>query len=292
MRRLLPSLLLVTVACALGDYSGGTGNLNTGPDGGSGGGGGTVAGDLPCDVATLLSSHCTSCHGSPPSGGAPMPLNSLAALTAAATGFPGQSYAQRSLVRMQDPASPMPPGTGVTVSATEIAAFGSWVDAGTPTGSCAPAGDPAFSAPPQCSSNSYWTQGDNGSSSMHPGLACIACHSRSGEAPSFAAAGSVFPTGHEYDDCFGAAAAGARVTVTDKNGVAHSANVNSAGNFYIDSATYPGWPAFPITATVTFNGKTRSMGTAVPSGDCNTCHTQDGTSVGGIAAPPGRIALP
>jgi mono/diheme cytochrome c family protein len=34
------------------------------------------------------------------------------------------------------------------------------------------------------------------------------------------------------------------------------------------------------------------MGTAVPSGDCNACHTQNGTAVGGIAAPPGRIALP
>ena len=34
------------------------------------------------------------------------------------------------------------------------------------------------------------------------------------------------------------------------------------------------------------------MGTAVPSGDCNACHTQNGTAVGGIGAPPGRIALP
>ena len=292
MRRPLSAVLLVTVACSLGDYSGGTGNLKT-PGGGGGGDGGVVPGDLPCDVASLLSSHCTTCHGSPPSGGAPMPLDSHAALTAISTSFPGQTYAQRSLVRMQDSASPMPPGASVTVSATEIAAFSSWVDAGTPTGSCAPAGDPAFSAPPQCSSNSYWTQGDNGSSNMHPGLGCIACHSqRGGEAPSFAIAGTVYPTGHEYDDCYGSASRGATVTVTDKNGTAHSTTVNSAGNFYINSGTYPGWPAFPITATVSFGGKTRSMGTAVPSGDCNTCHTQDGTSVGAIAAPPGRIALP
>ncbi len=288
MRRLLPCLLVVTVACALGDYSGGySNNVSTGTDGGSS----TVAGDLPCDVASLLSSHCTTCHGSPPSGGAPMPLNSLAALTAVST-IPPQTYAQRSLFRMQDTASPMPPGTSLTVSATEIAAFSSWVDAGTPAGSCGPAVDPVFGAPPQCSSGSYWTQGDNGSRDMHPGLACIACHSRSTEPPRFAIAGSVYPTGHEYDDCYGSAAGGATVTVTDKNGVAHSTTVNSAGNFFIDAATFPGWPAFPITATVSFNGKTRSMGTAVPSGDCNSCHTQDGTSVNGIAAPPGRVALP
>ncbi len=290
MRRLLSSLLLLTVACALGDYSGGTGNLNNGPDGGSNGGGGVVPGDLPCDVATLLSAHCTSCHGTPPSGNAPMPLDSHAALTALSSTFAGQSEAQRSLVRMEDSASPMPPGTGVTVPAADIAAFASWVDAGTPTGSCAPAQDPVFSAPPKCSSNSYWTNGDEGSSQMHPGVACIACHARSGDAPNFAIAGTVYPTGHEFDDCKGTAAAGASVTVTDKNGVSRSFGVNSVGNFYGNPGG--GWPAFPITATVSFNGKTRSMATAVPSGDCNTCHTQSGTAVGGIPAPPGRVALP
>ena len=100
MRRRLSSLLLLTVACALGDYSGGTGHSNTGQDGGTNGGG-TVPGDLPCDVATLLSAHCTSCHGTPPTGSAPMPLDSHAALTATSTSYPGLTYAQRSLVRMR-----------------------------------------------------------------------------------------------------------------------------------------------------------------------------------------------
>jgi len=218
-----------------------------------------------------------------------MPLDSLAALTATSTSFPGQTYAQRSLVRMQDSASPMPPGTGVTVPAADIASFAGWVDAGTPTGSCAPAQDPAFSAPPQCSSNTFWTQGNNGSSRMHPGIACISCHD-SGEGPSFAVAGTVYPTGHEPDDCNGSGAAGATVTVTDRNGAARTFTLNSAGNFYGNAGS--GWPAFPITATVSFNGKTRSMGTQVPSGDCNLCHSQNGTPVGQIAAPPGRIALP
>lgn len=292
MRRLLSSLLVLATACALGDYSGTVaGNANGGRDGGSGGGGGgTVSGDLPCDVATLLSTQCTSCHGSPPSAGAPMALNSLASLTAAAAGFPGQTNAQRSLVRMKDASSPMPPGTGVTVPAADIAAFSAWVSAGTPAGSCAPAVDPAFSAPPQCSSNSYWTQGDNGSSRMRPGLACISCHRANPGAPQFAIAGTVFPTGHEYDNCNGAGASGATVTVTDKNGAARAFIANAAGNFYGSASA--GWPVFPITATVSFNGKTRSMATAVSTGDCNACHTQNGTAVGGIPAPPGRIALP
>lgn len=218
-----------------------------------------------------------------------MPLDSRAALTAMSTSFPGQTYAQRSLVRMQDSASPMPPGTGVTVPAADIAAFASWVDAGTPTGSCAPAEDPVFTAPPQCTSNSFWTQGNHGGSQMHPGIACISCHD-SGEGPSFAVAGTVYPTGHEPDDCNGSGASGATVTVTDRNGAARAFTVNSAGNFYGNASI--GWPVFPITATVSFNGKTRSMGTAVPSGDCNLCHTQNGTAIGQIATPPGRIALP
>jgi hypothetical protein len=292
MRRLLSSLLLFTVACALGGYSGDTGNLATSPDGG-GGGGGVVPGDLPCDVATLLSTHCTSCHGSPPSGNAPMPLDSHAALVAMSSGFPTQTYAQRSLVRMQDSASPMPPGAAVSVPAPDIAAFASWVDAGTPTGTCAPAQDPVFGAPEQCSSGQYWTLGDTGSAQMHPGVACISCHSRSGgEAPAFAVAGTVYPTGHEFDDCFGSASRNATVTITDKNGASHGTTVDSAGNFYINAGAFPGWPTFPITATVSFGGKTRSMGTAVPSGDCNLCHTKQGTAVGQIAAPPGRVALP
>ena len=288
LRRLLPPLLLLTVACVLGDYSGGTGHLSSG-DGGSNGDGGVIPGDLPCDVATLLSAHCTSCHGSPPTGNAPMPLDSHAALTAISTGFPGQTYAQRSLVRMQDATSPMPPGAQVTVSSTEIAAFASWVDAGTPTGTCAPGGDPVWGVR-QCTSQTFWTQGDNGSARMHPGEACIACHATRGEGPSFSVAGTVYPTGHEPDNCNGSAASGAIVTVTDKNGTAQSFTVNAAGNFSGNAGG--GWPVLPITAMVSFNGKTRSMTTPVPSGDCNGCHTQDGAAVGQIAAPPGRIALP
>jgi hypothetical protein len=289
MRRLL-SLLLLTTACVLGDYSGGHGsNAGSGSDAGSGSSDGGVAADLPCDVAALLSIHCTSCHGSPPTGSAPESLNSLAALTAPAAGFPGKTYAQRSLARMQDPASPMPPGAGVTVSATEIAAFASWVNAGTPAGTCGSPTDPVFGAPPQCSSNQYWTRGNSGSSLMRPGEACIACHA-SGEGPGFSIAGTVYLTGHEPSDCNGSSNAGISVVVTDQNGTSRSFGVNSAGNFYGQAGG--GWPVFPITAAVTFNGKTRSMDTPVSSGDCNSCHTENGTGVGGIAAPPGRIALP
>ena len=119
---------------------------------------------------------------------------------------------------------------------------------------------------------------------MHPGLACIACHSR-GEGPDFAIAGTAYPSGHEYDDCYGSAARTARIDVTDSRGVTRSFTANSAGNFYGQPGG--GWPVFPIRAQIVFNGRTRAMAAAVDSGDCNSCHTLQGTS-----GAPGRIALP
>ncbi|HUM13099.1 MAG TPA: hypothetical protein VLT82_19275 [Myxococcaceae bacterium] len=117
---------------------------------------------------------------------------------------------------------------------------------------------------------------------MEPGHACITCHSQQG-GPSLTVAGTVFPTGHEPDDCNARAAGGAVVTVTDANGVTATFTASSvSGNFHGSTQL-----TFPITARVTFNGKTRSMGTAVSTGDCNSCHTQTG-----VSQAPGRITLP
>lgn len=140
-----------------------------------------------------------------------------------------------------------------------------------------------FGAPPTCTSGNYWqAYGDDGSSTMRPGEACISCHASSGgEAPQFSAAGTVFPTGHEPNDCYGAHG-GATVVITDANGVDHDLPVNSAGNFSTSAAL-----AFPIHAKVVANGQERAMVAAQATGDCNTCHTQDGAN-----GAPGRIALP
>jgi hypothetical protein len=295
MPRLLPiSLVGFALAAALsvgcmgestglaGDASGGGGNPPSDP---------SVTSDMPCEAANVLIAYCTGCHGTPLSGGAPQALNSLAALQAPSPGYPSASNGARAVVRMASTASPMPPSPNPAVPAAEQTAFAAWVSAGMPNGTCSTpvdAGtvvqDPVFAAAPNCTSGRYWTSGNQGSSQMYPGQACIACHAR-GEGPTFAVAGTVYPSGHEYDDCFGSGAAGAVVMVTDKNGNSQSFTVNSAGNFSGNAGT--GWPVFPITATVTFQGKTRAMSTAVPSGDCNSCHTQSGASNA-----PGRIALP
>ncbi len=247
-----------------------------------------VAGDLPCDVADVLTGSCTSCHGTPPTGGAPMPLTSLTQLRASSPSNAAVTNGQASVQRMASSTRPMPPPPATPVAAAKQSAFAAWVSAGMQAGTCgvdAGTPDPVFSGPDTCTSNSYWTNGDQGSSSMHPGLACIGCHRMRGDAPNFAIAGTAYPTGHEYDDCYGSAARNATVTIIDANSVSRTFTVNGAGNF--SGSASGGWPVFPIRAQITFNGRTRVMSGAVASGDCNTCHTLQGTS-----GAPGRIALP
>ena len=281
----LGAVAALMIACGVGSYSG---QVTGGPSsGGPSASGGTPAtpSDLPCDVADVLTSSCLSCHGSPPVGGAPMSLTSLAQLLAPSKSNAAVSNGQACVQRMASTTSPMPPLPAAPVDAAKQAAFSAWVTSGMPAGSCgvdAGTPDPVFSGSPTCTSGAYWTGGTG--STMRPGEACIACHSR-GEGPAFAIAGTAYPTGHEYDDCDGSAAQGAVVTVTDSTNVSRSFTVNSAGNF--SGAASGGWPAFPITAKITFNGKTRAMSGAVPTGDCNTCHTLSGAN-----GAPGRIALP
>lgn len=129
-----------------------------------------------------------------------------------------------------------------------------------------------------CFSDTYWTQGDHESPMMHPGMACIECHTERREGPQFTIAGTVFTLMHEPDDCNGLA----RVTVeiTDNNGEVFTTQSNSAGNFYLQDRM-----SFPYAAKIIdSNGNTSEMATHQNNGDCNTCHSQDGS--GGA---PGRI---
>jgi mono/diheme cytochrome c family protein len=75
---------------------------------------------------------------------------------------------------------------------------------------------------------------------------------------------------------------GALVVITDADGKAHELKVNSAGNF-----TLSGTLALPYTAKVVVGSSERAMGSTPSTGDCNSCHTQKGSS-----GAPGRIVLP
>lgn len=238
---------------------------------------GTDNAGLPCDVQAILSDHCEACHGATLAGGAPIHLASYSDLMARGAG--GVKVAQRCLDRMRNAMAQMPPPPAAALSAAEIATFEAWIAAGAPSGDCMAGGGP-FDGPVVCSSGTTWTGGNRESPLMHPGLPCIGCHASSEDGPRFLIAGTVYPTGHEPDDCNGATSAA--VEVTDAAGIVTTLPVNAAGSFFSSAAF-----AFPIHVAVVANGARRAMAGSPPSGDCNSCHTQDGASMA-----PGRIALP
>jgi len=280
----------------------GTGGKTTTTDGGVMDSGTLPAGNgLPCEVTSLLTK-CQSCHGATPASGAPSSLVTYANLTAPSKTDGTKSEAAIALVRMASTASPMPPAGSARPSAAEIAAMQAWVNAGTPSTACGtamdggvpgtdagtsdaglPSTDP-LNKPAQCTSMTTWTKGNSGSASMNPGMACITCHS-SGEGPRFALAGTLYATGHEPDRCNGSASTGtngAKIVITGANGQSITLTPNSVGNF-----SYTGSLTKPYTAKVTYMGRERLMGGAQTNGDCNSCHTQTGSS-----SAPGRITLP
>jgi cytochrome c553 len=247
---------------------------------------------MPCDVANVIIDNCSSCHGAPPSNGAPMRMLTYEDLTAASPHDLTRSVAQAAIDRMRNAKTPMPP-TGA-LPESDIAILEAWVRAGTPRGTCAsPVGDRpgaiAYDTPSVCTSNTRWTGGDHGSPMMHPGAACIACHARGdargddqGEVPAFTAAGTLYPTAHEPDDCNGTEGPNAHVVITDALGKTYALPVNGAGNFFTTTPL-----ASPYRAKVVSGTRTREMAAPQTSGDCNGCHTRSGNQQA-----PGRVMAP
>ncbi len=251
---------------------------STATSGGSGTGSFT---GLPCDVQKVLEDGCIGCH----SGSQAPPLRSYEELTAPAPGYPGQTVAQRSLARMKNTASPMPPLPAVPAAPDEIAIFEAWVNGNTPKGTecTGAAGTDArpnpYNTPSVCTSGKAW-RGDN-SASMDPGKACLDCHQKQG-GPRFAVSGTVYPTAHEPDECYGAAG-GLTVVITDKNGTVTNLQVGPTGNFSSSGRNI----VAPFTAKVTDGKGTRVMVAPITAGDCNSCHTEKG-----INGAPGRVMAP
>jgi mono/diheme cytochrome c family protein len=256
-------------------------------DGGVGSGGGSAVSGVPCEVAQLLSDYCVTCHKSPPISKVPMSLLSRADLLAEAP--EGGTYAELSIKRMRDAAKPMPP-VGSMPSGAAIDAFDAWVANGMLAGSCGDVSDP-FAEPSTCTTKAYWRGGDEGSESMHPGVACISCHtkgvSHEGEierGPRFSLAGTVFAGPHDPDDCHGVdgRSEGVVIEVTDARKRVIRITPNRVGNFYAEDSV-----SYPITARILYQGRVREMLTEQDSGDCNSCHSRDGDMDA-----PGRLLLP
>lgn len=145
-----------------------------------------------------------------------------------------------------------------------------------------PIGEDPLGAAATCSSGMYWQRGEN--ERMRPGEACITCHTAENEGPRYAIAGTLFPTGHEPDDCNGisGAASGAKVVITDANGTDHELAPNDVGNFFFNGSIPK-----PYTAKVVSDAGERLMVTPQQDGDCNKCHT-----AAGAGGAPGRVVVP
>jgi hypothetical protein len=144
-----------------------------------------------------------------------------------------------------------------------------------------PSSDP-FATAPTCTSGTMWTKGNHGSHEMNPGRACIACHSTM-NGPDLTIAGTVYPTAHEPDLCYGADGSNdVRVVITGADGQTVALTPVLSGNFSVTTKVLT-----PFTAKVTYQGRERAMTAPQTSGDCNGCHTQAGAN-----GAPGRITLP
>jgi hypothetical protein len=142
-------------------------------------------------------------------------------------------------------------------------------DTGTP-----PATDPT------CPITSQWLLGDFiHTDLMEPGLACIACHTKKG--PKFSIAGTVYDNLNKKVTCNGVS--GVKVEITGADGQVLTLSTNLAGNFNSSNAVALPYHARIIDA----GGKERKMLGSQSTGDCNSCHTEQG-----LNAAPGRILIP
>jgi len=277
---------------------------SSGPAGDGGGGGGAEPTSLPCDVAPIVEAHCTICHGEPLRSGAPQALLSLEQWRADAPTLPGTSNGALSVIRMGDTNQPMPPSGAIT--AEEQAVIADWVNAGMPGGECTAATtpDPALDAQPTCTSMETWPAPSHfapghQADEMFPGMPCIGCHTNPSAfgqnegGPNFDLGGTVYLTAHEPDNCFGvdgATFSDVIVHIEDANGSTWDLPVDATGNFFLAfSGLVP-----PYSAKVINDVGIRAMSYKPMSGDCNSCHTAEGSNGGDPAAPtaPGRILAP
>lgn len=299
------SLVVVAIAgacaddpAALDDGGGAGAGSGGGSDAGAGGGPVATPSGLPCEVADVLATWCTSCHSDPPRSSAPQPLVTREQLLAPSTVDPAQSYAERSVARMR--AGTMPATGGAEAEADVLEA---WLAAGAPAGSCGEGGasaDDPFAQPSTCVSGQTWW-GDEEGDDMNPGQACNTCHRKEAaegedDAPILVVGGTVYPNGHAPDDCFGIDGyadpyAQIEVWITDAAGTTHRLGVGRTGNFLLEEAE--GF-VLPYTARVVDLAvdppAERVMVEAQSDGDCNLCHTEDGSGDGSDA--PGRIMIP
>ncbi len=284
-----------------GAPSGGAGVF--GAAGAVGSGGATSGGNgLSCEVNRILQNNCMTCHGVQP---ALSLLSSRDALLKQSTEQPNLRVIDVALSRIQQTAAlPMPPAPAARLPASDVAIISQWVSSGAPAETCGSMGaggsgsggsagasgaggasgsggsggsGGAVTNPYTivCTSMKTWS-GGNGQD-MRPGNDCTSCHS-------FKIAGTVYPTAHEPNNCDGTATGGVKVLITGADGATLTLTPSgTSGSFYSNSSVKA-----PYSVKLTDSaGRTRQMVAHQSAGNCNNCHSPDGSN-----GAPGRIMAP
>ncbi|RUO93849.1 hypothetical protein D7Y11_07475 [Corallococcus sp. AB018] len=242
---------------------------------------------LPCDVQAVIAERCAYCHTTPAKAYAPMALQARSDFQRASMVDAQSSMGQRSLTRMKDAQSPMPPASEPPMPEAERALLMGWLESGMPAGTCGSL--PAGPAPTTCASGSIWSEASGTGAYMAPGIACRSCHLEQAPSVAYFFMGTVFPTLHEADGCDPRLQepSNVKVEILDlEDQVRLTLVPNSAGNF-MSTTLQPSFPMPYRARLVGPDGTSRMMAAPQSNGDCNSCHTEQGAQNA-----PGRIALP
>lgn len=176
------------------------------------------------------------------------------------------------------------PDTGASGNASSSSGGSS--GAGSSGGDASTEPDP-FAGPSTCTSGKTFAgrEGEN----MRPGEACNTCHKAQRVNRIFAFAGTVYPSGHEPNDCVGTVEGPLQVVVTDSAKAEVKIPVSAGNNGNFSLLTTKLVAPFTVRVENTATGKSRAMSRtlAAGEGDCNSCHTDSGTN-----SAPGRIVAP
>ena len=96
-------------------------------DSGDNGNGG---GEIPSEIAAILSENCAACHGDPPAD-SPMPIvNCNDVLAGTPSDTAGTTVLEAMQARINDASNPMPPGE--LLAAGPLETLNAWLDDGAP----------------------------------------------------------------------------------------------------------------------------------------------------------------
>jgi hypothetical protein len=129
-----------------------------------------------------------------------------------------------------------------------------------------------------CMSGDRWLDGIKpGFPQKTPGRGCLntGCHSSTSKVP-LTVGGTIYGALHDVDDCYGVDGTGYAVAILDEAGMDipgfSKLFVGPSGNFYTNKALPPNFKVKVIKG-----GIDTAMIAPISDGNCNACHTAEGT---------------